>query len=98
MFQFKKLFITAEEIKAIELESNINQVPPIVLLKAEKSVSVGIALTIKNNKHTNKFINNAKTEILFAAFGPKALVVMSIHRKDNHDIVNPPSIAIQSFW
>ena len=43
-------------------------------------------------------LKTAKIEILVDAFGPKALVIISIHKKDNQDIVNPPSIAIHSFW
>ena len=53
-------------------------------------------LATKKIRQVNRFIATARNEILFDAFGPKCLVIISIHIKDSQEINIPPSKAIQS--
>ena len=53
-------------------------------------------LATKKIRQVKRFIMAAKIDILLDAFGPKCLVIMSIHINDSHEIRIPPSSAIQS--
>ena len=95
--QFKVLFIMPDATKATVLPNKINQVPPKMPSKARYSPTLeGIMLATKKMMQVSKLISTARIVILLDAFGPKCLVMTSMHIKDNQDIKMPPSRAIQS--
>ena len=53
-------------------------------------------LATKKTRQVRRFIDTAWNEIIVEAFGPKCLVMISIHIKESQDINIPPSRAIQS--
>ena len=84
-------------MKATVDERRMNQVPPMTLLNAEKSVLVGMMLAIKKIKQVNRLTTTAKMDNLVEALGPKCLVTISIDKKETHETRIPPSMAMISF-
>jgi hypothetical protein len=58
----------------------------------------GILLATKKMRQVSRLMAEAWMEIRVEALGPKCLVMMSMHRKDSHEIRMPPSKAIQLSW
>ena len=86
--------MTADDRNAMVEAVKINHVPPKMPSKAEKSPAFeGIAEAIIKITHVRRLIAAARSEMVFEAFEPKCLVMMSMHINESHEIRIPPSSA-----